>query len=319
MAYANGRIPTSALSSIPARNFSHPYPGLLRADAAASFHRLAAAFEAEFGKPLRTISVYRPIERQVEIFLERYKPRSRNVRLAKTDRAYNGRIYHLAPGRAPVAAPGRSNHGLALAADIYSGVEKVGSREHEWMNTVGLEHGWTWTEGKRIGEPWHRVYDPRYDRHKGEPITARATVQAARAGMGTRDMQAALADLGYNPGPIDGKGGERTRAAVRAYQQDADLTVDGIAGPTTLSHLEDDMAKLDDITKTLARHSQILEALDKRTGAEDGRIKQAADRILGILPQRYGADKKPARVLDTLDGDTIRADIRDAVRQIKGA
>lgn len=168
MAVQNGRIPTSTLAAIPARNFSHDYPGLLRADAAASFHRLAAAFEAEFDKPLRTISVYRPLSRQIEIFLERYTPRASGRREAKTDRVYQGRVYKLAPRRAPVAAPGRSNHGLALAADIYSGVEKVGSREHRWMNTVGLEHGWTWTEGKRIGEPWHRVYNPTYDKHRGE-------------------------------------------------------------------------------------------------------------------------------------------------------
>lgn len=47
------------------------------------------------------------------------------------------------------------------------------------------------------------------------------------------------------------------------------------------------MAKLDDIIRTLARHTQILEAVDVRTGNSDsGRLAQAADRILGVLPPR---------------------------------
>jgi peptidoglycan hydrolase-like protein with peptidoglycan-binding domain len=46
-------------------------------------------------------------------------------------------------------------------------------------------------------------------------------------------VQAALVNLGYDPGEIDGKDGPKTRAAVRAFQQATGIGVDGIAGPVT--------------------------------------------------------------------------------------
>lgn len=40
-------------------------------------------------------------------------------------------------------------------------------------------------------------------------------------------LQSQLAARGYDPGPIDGMMGERTRAAIRAYQRDRQMPVDG--------------------------------------------------------------------------------------------
>jgi Putative peptidoglycan binding domain len=42
-----------------------------------------------------------------------------------------------------------------------------------------------------------------------------------------REVQQFLADLGYDPGPVDGAIGPRTRAAVRAFQAHVGLPVDG--------------------------------------------------------------------------------------------
>ncbi|MGH6896894.1 MAG: trypsin-like peptidase domain-containing protein [Geminicoccaceae bacterium] len=42
-----------------------------------------------------------------------------------------------------------------------------------------------------------------------------------------RAVQQRLADLGYDPGPVDGVVGPSTRAAIRAFQADAGLPVDG--------------------------------------------------------------------------------------------
>jgi hypothetical protein len=56
---------------------------------------------------------------------------------------------------------------------------------------------------------------------------------------GVSGCQARLRNLGYDPGPIDGKTGPRTEAAVRAFQVDYSLDVDGICGPQTRSKLKE--------------------------------------------------------------------------------
>ena len=50
-------------------------------------------------------------------------------------------------------------------------------------------------------------------------------------------IQDALTELRYEPGPIDGKLGARTTAAIRAYQRDLDLPQDGRPTPELLRHL----------------------------------------------------------------------------------
>lgn len=48
-----------------------------------------------------------------------------------------------------------------------------------------------------------------------------------------RGIQARLLNLGYMPGPIDGVIGRRTMAAIKAFQEQEGLDVDGIVGPQT--------------------------------------------------------------------------------------
>lgn len=47
-----------------------------------------------------------------------------------------------------------------------------------------------------------------------------------------RWMQQRLKEWGYYPGPIDGRAGQATRDAIRAYQLDQALPQDGAATPT---------------------------------------------------------------------------------------
>lgn len=55
--------------------------------------------------------------------------------------------------------------------------------------------------------------------------------------MDTRALQRRLTALGYSPGPIDGDFGEMTRSALKAFQRDKGLKVDGVAGPMTRAAL----------------------------------------------------------------------------------
>lgn len=51
------------------------------------------------------------------------------------------------------------------------------------------------------------------------------------------EVQKALLSAGFDPGPLDGVAGPRTRKAIRAFQRRMKLRADGIAGPRTQAAL----------------------------------------------------------------------------------
>jgi peptidoglycan hydrolase-like protein with peptidoglycan-binding domain len=55
--------------------------------------------------------------------------------------------------------------------------------------------------------------------------------------MTTLEVQRRLKALGYDPGPLDGIRGRLTIRAVKAFQSDRRLAVDGIVGPRTTAAL----------------------------------------------------------------------------------
>jgi len=57
--------------------------------------------------------------------------------------------------------------------------------------------------------------------------TASTQPGAGYDGATVRDIQAGLQKLGYDPGPADGQFGSKTEGAIRQFQQDAGLPVDG--------------------------------------------------------------------------------------------
>jgi hypothetical protein len=57
-----------------------------------------------------------------------------------------------------------------------------------------------------------------------------------------RQLQQALTAAGYDPGPADGTFGEQTEAAVAAFQQANNLSVDGRVGPETAAALNSALA-----------------------------------------------------------------------------
>jgi Putative peptidoglycan binding domain len=69
-----------------------------------------------------------------------------------------------------------------------------------------------------------------------------ATLQSGDEGDSVELLQQALDALGYDVGTPDGVFGPGTEEAVKAFQADSGLAADGIAGPTTLSALNDTLA-----------------------------------------------------------------------------
>ena len=63
--------------------------------------------------------------------------------------------------------------------------------------------------------------------HEADPNTKRAKSEAESAGPRIANVQRALRRLGYDPGPIDGILGSRTRMAIRSFQVDHGLPITG--------------------------------------------------------------------------------------------
>ena len=61
--------------------------------------------------------------------------------------------------------------------------------------------------------------------------------QLAAISKSVLDIQKALIARGFNPGPLDGKMGPKTKAAILAFQKAAGLKADGIVGPITSAAL----------------------------------------------------------------------------------
>jgi osmotically inducible lipoprotein OsmB len=70
----------------------------------------------------------------------------------------------------------------------------------------------------------------------GDPIWADGEKPANSSAVGR--VQTGLTRLGYNPGPVDGKLGSRTQSAIRSYQRDHGLLVDGRPTVELAKHIE---------------------------------------------------------------------------------
>ena len=70
----------------------------------------------------------------------------------------------------------------------------------------------------------------------GDPIWAEGEKPANSSAVGR--VQTGLTRLGYNPGPVDGKLGSRTQSAIRSYQRDHGLLVDGRPTVELAKHIE---------------------------------------------------------------------------------
>lgn len=62
-------------------------------------------------------------------------------------------------------------------------------------------------------------------------------IRRGSKGVDVKDIQRLLIKKGYDAGSVDGKFGPKTERAVKAFQSDNDLKVDGIVGPKTLAKL----------------------------------------------------------------------------------
>ncbi len=110
---------------------------------------------------------------------------------------------------------------------------------------IGAVTGLTVLEGALIGTGLGAAFGGFTDPgtvNLGEPIWKRySTTPSAQTSRGAKASnlvaatQANLTQLGYRPGPVDGQYGPKTGEAIRQYQRDHGLPIDGkLSGPVAL-------------------------------------------------------------------------------------
>ncbi len=126
-AYANGKIPSSALCGL---SFASGHE--LRCDAAEAMEALNAAYRGQFGVDLSITDSYRSYAAQVSC------------------QAAKGSL---------CATPGTSNHGTGTAVDFGGSLSGFGSAGHDWLLAHAQDFGWTLPSWARANgskpEPWH--------------------------------------------------------------------------------------------------------------------------------------------------------------------
>ncbi|HMJ32971.1 MAG TPA: D-alanyl-D-alanine carboxypeptidase family protein [Baekduia sp.] len=133
----NGSLSLADLTKI-----HHPrgIPVYLRRDAAASWEDMRRASLSRHGVdlyPLGGASACRTYRQQVEL----------------------KRQWTAAGEPQKAAVPGTSNRGWGVAVDLGDGRSKDVSQQM-WavLRQIGPNYGWSWDEGRRVGEDWHFRY-----------------------------------------------------------------------------------------------------------------------------------------------------------------
>lgn len=130
-----------------------------------------------------------------------------------------------------------------------------------------------------------------------------------------RGIQRELRSHGYDAGSVDGIAGPQTHAAIRAYQRDAGLDVDGAATRRLLDHLHFALPKVNsfgrpvmgnvlDAQRELARRGYYL-------GPQDGKAGPMTYRALDRFQQDAGLPFD-----GTIDSRVVQQ-IRDAPAEVK--
>ena len=146
-------------------------------------------------------------------------------------------------------------HGRYLAVLMVIGLTACGTSQHDRAISgggigaaggavVGAVTGLTVLQGAAIGAGAGAVtglLTDSEDINLGTPFWRRGQASSKPTNVAHNSMvantQAGLSRLGYDPGPIDGVLGPRTSAAIREYQYDFDLPIDGNATPALEQHI----------------------------------------------------------------------------------
>ena len=130
-----------------------------------------------------------------------------------------------------------SQHYAGLAFDV--GQTLTTTERNNLYNSAVNSGVWTYVEPQILTPTWIH-----FDKRRGNPACSTGgypQIQMGSRGAYVMISQDDLNTLGYKTGGLDGIFGSNTQTAVRNYQQNKGLAVDGIVGCNTWRSLQEDV------------------------------------------------------------------------------
>lgn len=130
-----------------------------------------------------------------------------------------------------------SQHYAGLAFDV--GQTLTTTERNNLYNSAVNSGVWTYVEPQILTPTWIH-----FDKRRGNPACSTGgypQIQLGSRGAYVMIAQDDLNTLGYKTGGLDGIFGSNTQTAVRSYQQNKGLAVDGIVGCNTWRSLQEDV------------------------------------------------------------------------------
>ncbi len=118
-----------------------------------------------------------------------------------------------------------------------------------------------------------------------------ATLKRGKKGAEVKKLQQRLEERGFRPGAIDGKFGQGTEAAVRAFQASEGLLVDGVVGRRTLEALAGVMADMEPDPPLAMKRVSVDNVSKMFPGAKKKNIKKYLPAVLHELSAADLAEK----------------------------
>jgi hypothetical protein len=204
MAYANGRLPRSALGEITrAANGDRAY---LRKDVARLFLAMNAESVRRYGVTLRATS-------------------GRVAYRTYAEQQYFWNLYLSGNGNL-AARPGTSNHGLGTTIDFAT------PQMRAIVDKIGAKYGFAKRWSDAPSEWWHIKCVPSKATYKPFKV-----LKYRSQGSRVKWIQRRLRARGFKSVKVNGFFGEATVSAVKRFQKAKKMSPNGIVGPTTWEKL----------------------------------------------------------------------------------
>ncbi|HSM69175.1 MAG TPA: SEL1-like repeat protein [Xanthomonadales bacterium] len=161
--------------------------------------------------------------------------------------AYDRQDYRTAAEEFGALAEAGDYHAQYMLGRMYAqgkGVAQDKVQAHKWYNIAasrGHTHAAEARDDLAQEMRWPRIAEARQLARQWRPGAATPAVQPMSYQELSAAIQQGLNTLGYDPGPADGVMGGRTRAAIRDYQKDQGVPIDGQPSQELLRHLEESL------------------------------------------------------------------------------